>query len=113
MPAVSSTPSSTDRRGRTGGPPGSGNLGHRMFDSLSDRLEGIFGRLRSRGRVGDDDVDEALREIRTALLEADVDVRVARTFVDGIRLRLVGQDISKSLSPGQQVIKAVHDPLIA
>ncbi|HEY5251426.1 MAG TPA: signal recognition particle protein [Acidimicrobiales bacterium] len=83
-----------------------------MFDSLSDRLEGIFGRLRSRGRLTDEDLDEALREIRTALLEADVDVRVARTFVDGIRLRLVGQDLSKSLSPGQQVIKAVHEELI-
>jgi signal recognition particle subunit SRP54 len=83
-----------------------------MFDALSDRLEGIFGRLRSRGRLSDDDVDEALREIRTALLEADVDVRVARTFVDGIRQRIVGQDLSKSLSPGQQVIKAVNDELV-
>jgi signal recognition particle subunit SRP54 len=83
-----------------------------MFDSLSDRLEGIFGRLRSRGRLTDEDLDGALREIRTALLEADVDVRVARTFVDGIRLRLVGQDLSRSLSPGQQVIKAVHEELI-
>ncbi len=84
-----------------------------MFDALSDRLEGIFGRLRSSGRLSGDDVDEALREIRTALLEADVDVRVARTFVDRIRLRIVGQDLSKSLSPGQQVIKAVHEELIA
>ncbi len=83
-----------------------------MFDALSDRLEGIFGRLRSRGRLSDEDVDGALREIRTALLEADVDVRVARTFVDAIRLRLVGQDLARSLSPGQQVIKAVHEELI-
>ncbi|MGH9016798.1 MAG: signal recognition particle protein [Acidimicrobiales bacterium] len=83
-----------------------------MFDALSDRLEGIFGRLRSRGRLSDDDVAEALREIRTALLEADVDVRVARTFVDGVRQSLVGQDLSLSLSPGQQVIKAVHEQLI-
>jgi signal recognition particle subunit SRP54 len=83
-----------------------------MFDALSDRLEGIFGRLRSSGRLSDADVDEALREIRTALLEADVDVRVARSFVDRIRLRIVGQDLSKSLSPGQQVIKAVHEELI-
>jgi signal recognition particle subunit SRP54 len=83
-----------------------------MFETLSDRLEGIFGRLRSRGRLNEDDVDGALREIRTALLDADVDVRVARTFVDGIRLRLVGQDLSLSLSPGQQVIKAVHEELI-
>ena len=55
-----------------------------MFDALSDRLEGIFGRLRSSGRLSDADVDEALREIRTALLEADVDVRVARSFVDPV-----------------------------
>jgi signal recognition particle subunit SRP54 len=83
-----------------------------MFDALSDRLDGIFGRLRSRGRLSEEDVDGALREIRTALLEADVDVRVARTFVDGIRLRIVGQDLARSLSPGQQVIKAVHEELI-
>ncbi|HVC70372.1 MAG TPA: signal recognition particle protein [Acidimicrobiales bacterium] len=83
-----------------------------MFETLSDRLEGIFGRLRGRGRLSDEDVDGALREIRTALLDADVDVRVARSFVDGIRLRLVGQDLSRSLSPGQQVIKAVHEELI-
>jgi signal recognition particle subunit SRP54 len=83
-----------------------------MFDALSDRLEGILGRIRSRGRLSDADVDEALREIRTALLEADVDVGVARSLVDGIRARVVGEDLSKSLSPGQQVVKAVHDELI-
>lgn len=83
-----------------------------MFDTLSDRLEGIFGRLRGRGRLSDADVDAALREIRTALLEADVNVRVARSLVDGIRVRLVGEALSKSLNPGQQVVKAVHQELI-
>ncbi len=83
-----------------------------MFDALSDRLEGILGRLRSRGRLSDADVDEALREIRTALLEADVDVAVARSLVAGIRARVVGEELSKSLSPGQQVVKAVHDQLV-
>jgi signal recognition particle subunit SRP54 len=83
-----------------------------MFDGLSDRLEGILGRLRSRGRLSEADVDSALREIRTALLEADVDVSVARSFVDGIRARIVGQDLSRSLSPGQQVVKAVNDELV-
>src|SRR5580700_10990808 len=83
-----------------------------MFDALSDRLEGILGRLRSRGRLTDADVDEALREIRTALLEADVDVAVARSLVAGIRARVVGEELSKSLSPGQQVVKAVHDQLV-
>ncbi len=89
-----------------------GSLKLRMFDALSDRLEGILGRLRSRGRLSDADVDEALREIRTALLEADVDVGVARSLVAGIRARVVGEELSKSLSPGQQVVKAVHDQLI-
>ena len=83
-----------------------------MFDALSDRLEGILGRLRSRGRLTDDDVDEALREIRTALLEADVDIGVARSLVAGIRARVVGEELSRSLSPGQQVVKAVHDELV-
>ena len=83
-----------------------------MFDALSDRLEGILGRLRSRGRLSEADVDDALREIRTALLEADVDVGVARSLVDGVRARVVGEDLSKSLSPGQQVVKAVHDQLV-
>jgi signal recognition particle subunit SRP54 len=83
-----------------------------MFEALSDRLEGIVGRIRSRGRLSDRDVDETLREIRTALLEADVDVRVARSLVDGIRLRLVGVELSKSLNPAQQVVKAVHDELV-
>ena len=83
-----------------------------MFDALSDRLEGILGRLRSRGRLTDADVDEALREIRTALLEADVDIGVARGVVAGIRARVVGEELSRSLSPGQQVVKAVHDELV-
>jgi len=83
-----------------------------MFDALSDRLEGILGRLRGRGRLSEADVDEALGEIRTALLEADVDIGVARALVSGIRARVVGADLSKSLSPGQQVVKAVHEELV-
>src|SRR5579863_3570191 len=83
-----------------------------MFDALSDRLERIAGRLRSRGRLSDADLDEALREIRTALLEADVEVGVARAFVQGIRERCSGEVLSKSLTPGQQVVKAVHEELV-
>ena len=83
-----------------------------MFDALSGRLDAILGRLRSRGRLSDADVDEALREIRTALLEADVEVGVARALVDGIRGRLVGEDLSRSLSPAQQVVKAVDQELV-
>src|ERR671939_340709 len=84
-----------------------------MFDSLSDRFDAIFGRLRGRGRLSEADIDEALREIRVALLEADVNIRVARQFVDQVKQRLVGIEASKSLSPSQQVVKAVHEELIA
>src|SRR5579863_5967256 len=84
-----------------------------MFDALSDRLERIAGRLRSRGRLSEADLDEALREIRTALLEADVEVGVVRTFTAAIRERCSGEALSKSLTPGQQVIKAVHEELVA
>ena len=84
-----------------------------MFDALSDRLERIAGRLRSRGRLSDADLDEALREIRVALLEADVEVGVARSFVQGVRERCAGEVLSKSLTPGQQVVKAVHEELVA
>ncbi|MEI8049905.1 MAG: signal recognition particle protein [Actinomycetes bacterium] len=83
-----------------------------MFDALSDRLDRISTRLRSRGRLSDADLDEALGEIRTALLEADVELGVVRGFLDGVRTRLAGASLSKALSPGQQVIKAVHEELI-
>jgi signal recognition particle subunit SRP54 len=83
-----------------------------MFDALSDRLERISGRLRSKGRISEADLDEALREVRTALLEADVELSVVRRFCDGIRLRVSTEALSKSLSPGQQVIKAVHEELV-
>jgi signal recognition particle subunit SRP54 len=84
-----------------------------MFDSLSDRFDNVFGRLRNRGRLSEQDIDEALREIRVALLEADVNIRVARAFVDQVKSRLVGIEESKALSPSQQVIKAVHEELVA
>jgi len=83
-----------------------------MFESLSDRFDGIFKRLRGKGRLSDADVDEALREVRTALLEADVNVRVARGFVSRVREATVGMELSKALNPGQQVVKAVHDELV-
>jgi signal recognition particle subunit SRP54 len=83
-----------------------------MFDALSDRLERIGTRLRGKGRISDADLDEALRDIRTALLEADVELTVARRFCDGIRLRVSTEALSKSLTPGQQVIRAVHEELI-
>src|SRR3954447_8974901 len=82
-----------------------------MFDTLSDRFDGIFKRLRSKGRLTDSDVDEVLREIRTALLEADVNVGVARTVVSRIREQAVGAKLSQALDPGQQVIKIVNQEL--
>src|SRR3954471_10922966 len=82
-----------------------------MFDTLSDRFDGIFKRLRGKGRLTDDDVDEVLREIRTALLEADVNVAVARTVVAGIREAAIGAKLSEALDPSQQVIKIVNQEL--
>src|SRR3954465_1388445 len=83
-----------------------------MFDSLSDRFEGIFKRLRSRGRLGEKEVDEVLREIRLALLEADVNFRAVKGVVARIKEKCPGADLSQSLSPAQQVIKIVHDELV-
>jgi signal recognition particle subunit SRP54 len=84
-----------------------------MFQSLSDRFDTIFTRLRGRGRLNEADVEEVLREIRLALLQADVNIRVVRTFVSRVREKTVGADLSQSLSPAQQVIKIVHDELVA
>jgi signal recognition particle subunit SRP54 len=83
-----------------------------MFDSLSDRFDGIFKRLRGRGRLGEAEVDEVLREIRLALLEADVNFRVVKGVVARIKEQCIGAELSKSLSPAQQVIKIVHNELI-
>jgi signal recognition particle subunit SRP54 len=83
-----------------------------VFDSLSDRLDGIFSKLRSRGRLTERDVDEISREIRLALLEADVNVRVVKSFIGRVKERAVGVEVSKALDPGQQFIKIVHEELV-
>ena len=83
-----------------------------MFDALSDRFDTIFKHLRSRGRLGEQEVDEVLREIRLALLEADVNFRVVKGVVARIKEKAVGLDLSKSLSPAQQIIKIVHEELV-
>lgn len=83
-----------------------------MFDSLSARFDDIFTRLRSRGRLSEQQVDEVLREIRLALLEADVALKVVKAFVKDVRERADGAEIHKSLTPAQQVIKLVHAALI-
>ncbi len=82
-----------------------------MFDTLSDRFDGIFKKLRGKGRLTDGDVDEVLREIRTALLEADVNVVVARRVVERIREQAIGAKLSQALDPSQQVIKIVSNEL--
>jgi signal recognition particle subunit SRP54 len=84
-----------------------------MFDSLSDRLSGILDRLTRRGALTEADVDAALREIRRALLEADVALDVARAFTDGVKKQAVGVEVMKSVTPGQMVVKIVHDQLVA
>jgi signal recognition particle subunit SRP54 len=90
-----------------------GSVGSRMFDSLSSRLEGIVKRLRGKGRLTEADVDEMLKEIRTALLEADVNVGVVRNVTARIREQAIGATVSDALDPGQQVIKIVNAELTA
>ena len=83
-----------------------------MFDNLSDRLSGVFDKLRGRGALTDADVRSAMREVRVALLEADVALPVARDFVDQATEKAVGQEVLRSVTPGQMVVKIVHDQLI-
>ncbi|WP_395327108.1 signal recognition particle protein [Novosphingobium sp. BL-8H] len=83
-----------------------------MFDSLSDRLGGVFDKLRGRGALKEQDVRDAMREVRIALLEADVALPVVRRFVDQVTEKAVGQSVLKSVTPGQQVVKIVNDALI-
>ncbi|MBP8231360.1 signal recognition particle protein [Rhizorhabdus sp.] len=83
-----------------------------MFESLSERLGGVFDRLRGRGALAESDVREAMREVRIALLEADVALPVVRTFVDKVTEQAVGQQVLRSVTPGQQVVKIVNDALV-
>lgn len=84
-----------------------------MFDNLSDKLESVFKKLRSQGVMTEDNIREALREVRLALLEADVNFKVVKDFVENVRIKAVGTEVLTSLSPGQQVIRIVHDELVA
>ncbi|MBI2494884.1 MAG: signal recognition particle protein [Candidatus Rokubacteria bacterium] len=83
-----------------------------MLDSLSTRLQTIFDRLGGRGRLAEENIQEALREVRVALLEADVNFKVVKGFIDRVKERAVGQDVLRSLTPAQQVVKVVHDELV-
>ena len=82
-----------------------------MFDTLSERLQSALSDVRSRGTLTEDDINKAMRAIRLALLEADVNFQVVKEFVARVRERAVGEDVLKSLTPGQQVVKVVHDEL--
>ena len=84
-----------------------------MFENLTERLDGIFQNLRRRGRLNEQDVDVVMREVRLALLDADVHYSVVKDFVARVRERAVGVEVSEALNPAQQVIKIVHEELIA
>ncbi|TMK77358.1 MAG: signal recognition particle protein, partial [Actinobacteria bacterium] len=83
-----------------------------MFDTLSERIEGIFGRLRGRGRLSEQQIDDVLREVRLALLEADVHTDVVRSFVGRVRERAMGEEVRKALTPAQTIVKIVNDELV-
>ena len=82
------------------------------FDSLTEKLQNVFKNLRSKGRLTEDDVKAALREVKMALLEADVNFKVVKNFVKSVQERAVGQDVMNGLNPGQMVIKIVNEELI-
>ena len=84
-----------------------------MFENLTQRLDEVFNNLRRRGKLSEPDVDAAMRQVRLALLEADVNYAVVKDFVSRVRERSVGQEVSKALNPGQQVVKIVNEELIA
>src|SRR3954453_18908779 len=84
-----------------------------MFDALSDRLRDVLGRLSGHGRITEADVDAAMREIRLALLEADVNYKGVKDFVGRVKERALGQDVLEGINPGQLIVKIVHDELTA
>ena len=84
-----------------------------MFDTLSERLQAALGDVRSRGALTEDDVKKAMRQVRLALLEADVNFKVVKEFTDGVKERALGEEVLDSLNPGQQVVKIVDDELTA
>ena len=83
-----------------------------MFENLSERLSGVFDRLTRQGALSEDDVKTALREVRVALLEADVSLPVTRSLIKAVQAKATGQAVTKSVTPGQMVVKIVHDELI-
>ena len=84
-----------------------------MFESLSERISGVIDKLRGRGKLSEQDVKDALREVRRALLEADVSLSVVKKFISSVREKAIGEELWKSLTPGQLVVKHVRDELVA
>src|SRR6267378_3125697 len=83
-----------------------------MFDSLSNKLQNAFKNLRGLGKISESNVTDSLREVRMALLEADVNFKVARDFIDRVKTKALGQEVIQSIHPGQQIIKVIHDELV-
>src|SRR5260370_41439650 len=84
-----------------------------MFSQLSDKLQDIFKELRGHGTISESNIDAALREVRLALLEADVDFQVAKKFIARVRAKALGEAVLSSITPGQQIVKIFHDELTA
>src|SRR5215471_6596012 len=84
-----------------------------VFDKLSERLQGVIESLRGRGRLTEENITDTLRQVRMALLEADVALPVVKAFIDSVKARVVGMEIAKSLTPGQALVKTIHDELVA
>ena len=84
-----------------------------MFEDLSLKLEGVFKRLRGQGKISEANVAETLREVRRVLLDADVNYKVAKQFIDGVQQRAIGEEVLKSITPGQLIVKIIHDELVA
>ena len=83
-----------------------------MFDSLSEKLQGAFKNLRGLGKISEDNIGDSLREVRMALLDADVNFKVARDFIERVKEKALGQEVLLSIQPGQQIIKIIHDELV-
>src|SRR3989442_12123300 len=83
-----------------------------MFDSLSGKLQNVFKTLRGLGKISESNVSDSLREVRMALLDADVNFKVARDFIERVKEKAIGQRVLQSIQPGQQVIKIIHDELV-
>ena len=82
-----------------------------MFESISDKLDSIFKKLKGKGLIKEEDIDFALKEVRIALLESDVNFKVVKDFIQNVKTKALGKEVLESLTPGQQVVKVVHDEI--